>query len=686
MISEYPGGIEATQRKISDLQDENLPGPDNSFLKALAEVQAGLEEMLALREAMAEREELYRSLVELSPEPLGVLVDGKITYVNPAGALLLGASRPETILGRQILDFIHQDHLEMVRSLLNEPVLDETSDAGELKLLRLDGSALEVEFCSSRIFYRGRPASLVVARDISARKQVESQLKSAREAAEAATRAKSEFLANMSHEIRTPMNAIIGMTSLLLSTEMDDAQRDCAETIRSSGNALMAIINDILDLSKIEAGHMELEMQPFDLRACIEDSLDMVAVAAAEKGLDLGYYLDGPQCLAGDNARLRQVLVNLLSNAVKFTERGEVMVSVSSRLVGDGRHEMHFTVSDTGIGIPRDSLDRLFKSFSQASPSIARKYGGTGLGLAISKCLVEMMGGAIWAESSPSKGSNFHFTIMAEARPVMSKSPRSSGAKRVLILGRETDSQKALVRQLQSYGMATQVSCRASDALDLVDPGGEFDLAMLDLASDGEGVLFADEVRRSHVNIPLVAMDFLRPKGDLFTSFLAKPIRHAHLIELLDQTFCQAQSQAVSPEPHLEEPPSGPLKILVAEDNQVNQKVALLMLGRLGYSADIAASGDDVLKSLERQRYDLIFMDVQMPDMDGLEATRRILKLFPGPDRPWIVAMTACALKGDRERCLEAGMDDYIAKPVNIDDIRSALDRCIREIRPKSGI
>ncbi|HWQ20333.1 MAG TPA: ATP-binding protein [Methanotrichaceae archaeon] len=684
MISEYPGKIEALQRKISALRDEVLPGTEDSFIEALAEVQADIEEVMARQNAMAEREELYRSLVELSPEPLGVLMDGKIAYVNPAGAALLGASNPVSILGRSILDFIHPNYRDMVRSLLKEAVQDETSDFGELKLLRLDGMALEVEFCSSSILYRGQPSDLVVARDISARKQVESELKSAREAAEAATRAKSEFLANMSHEIRTPMNAIIGMTSLLLSTEMDDAQMDCVETIRSSGNALVTIINDILDLSKIEAGRMDLEVHPFDLRACIEDSLDMVAVAAAEKGLDLAYYLDGPECLIGDSARLRQVLVNLLSNAVKFTDHGEVVVSVKGRVARDGRHEMHFAVSDTGVGIPGDSLDRLFQPFNQANSSIARRYGGTGLGLAISKCLVEMMGGAIWAESSTSKGSNFHFTIMAEAQPVDGYSPVSSCGKRALILGRESASQEALVKQLLSWGLVTHISHRARDALLLIGQVNAFDLAMLDISSDGEGMLFADEVRRCHIELPLVAMGFIRPKGDLFTSFLAKPIRHAHLIELLGQTFCQSRPQPARPEA-AEDLWSGPLRILVAEDNPVNRKVALLMLDRLGYSADIAASGGDVLKSLDRQRYDLIFMDVQMPDMDGLEATRRVLKLCPGPDRPWIVAMTACALKGDRERCLEAGMDDYIAKPVNITDLKSALDRRFRGIRPKNG-
>ncbi len=384
------------------------------------EIQERTTELEKTNKALHESEEQYKQLADLSPDAICVHIAERIVFVNDAAVKLIGGSNREEFIGRSVMDFVHEDYQEFSRKRMKRIIeQNETNPAAEYKLIRVDGVVIDAEMASAPVIYGGCPAILSVCRDITARKRAETELKAAKEAAEAAAQAKSDFMANMSHEIRTPMNAVIGMTSLLLDEEnLTAEQKDFIETIRVSGEALMVTINDILDFSKMQEDKILLEVQPFDLRRCIEESLDLVSARAAEKGLNLAYAIEKsvPETIISDPYRLRQILVNLLGNAVKFTKSGEVKLSVSGRMVEDHR-EIHFAVQDTGIGIPSNQMDRLFQPFSQVDASITRNYGGTGLGLAISKRLVELMEGRIWVESEKDKGSVFHFTIKAETAP-----------------------------------------------------------------------------------------------------------------------------------------------------------------------------------------------------------------------------------------------------------------------------
>jgi len=663
-----------------------------------------IQDVTERRQAARARQTLQHA-IDYGKDGLALLdAGGRYRYMNPAHAAMYGY-RVEELLGKEWKELYHPDWVSLIEQLSKPDLIEQGNWQGEVVGRKKSGEPFHVEITLALIGEDNDDGATMVCtcRDISKRKRMERDLITAKDAAELGARAKAEFLATMSHEIRTPMNGVIGMTGLLLDTTLTTEQRTYAEMVRRSGESLLAIINDILDFSKIEAGKLGLEIIDFDLRTTVEETLDLLAEPAHRKHLELVGLIDAavPTALRGDPGRLRQILTNLIGNAVKFTDRGEVVLKLSAEREEEGIAELRFEVVDTGIGIPPDSQDRLFQSFSQADGSTTRKFGGTGLGLAISKQLVELMGGHIGVESRPGEGSRFWFTVRLERQAHASTPVQPAedlSRLHVCVIDDNATNRLLLEHHARSWGMTHASAEDGPRGLACLREasrvGRPFDLALIDMQMPNmDGLELARAIRADPSIAPLrlVLLTSLARRGDAklardsgFSAYLTKPIHQHQLYDCLRLVMGQTAAGSEDPDRFVTVHSLAEIesrshdRILLAEDNAINQKVAVKMLEKLGYHVDVVANGEEAVEALSRIPYALVFMDCQMPEMDGFEATKRIRLAEGGRRHTPIIAMTANVMQGDRERCLAAGMDDYVSKPIATKDVKAALDRWLK--------
>jgi PAS domain S-box-containing protein len=670
-----------------------------------AKVSAFANLFLRAEELAAEAKEVQASAENLrvltESAPIGIFqtdVDNRYIYTNPRWAEITGVPSALAV-GRKWDVIIDEDQRAPLQTRISEDTVNGEEFSHRFDL-RTSGAHTTVALLTSKAMQNDEGAItgwVGTLMDVTTSAQAEAALARARDDAADASRMKSDFLANMSHEIRTPMNAVIGMTDLLIDTDLNPEQLEFLNTVRSSSDALMAVINDILDFSKIDSGELELESAPFDLRDEVENCLDLVVTAASAKGLELACSVDDgcPERVSGDVVRLRQIIANLLSNAVKFTDHGEVVVSVASTPTADDRVHLAISVHDTGIGIPGAGLAKLFSSFSQVDASTTRVYGGTGLGLAISRRLAKAMNGELTVASTPGSGSTFTATVELEPAPAMvvakvTASAEALAGRSILVVDDNLANARILCLQATRLGM----SCTSCDdpvkALELVREGLRYDVAVLDMRMPSMSGAELGSALRATPGLdtaPHVLLTSLgtRPGGldEALDSFVTKPVKRAALKDALVAALTGRQPP-VTPRAgtRFETSDTDPLRLLLAEDNPINQRVEELIFGKLGQKLDIVANGLEAVQAVEAGAYDAVLMDIQMPQMDGLEATRRIRAL--PLHQPYIVALTAGVQPADREACVSAGMDDYLAKPVRVHEVRDLLVDITAKLRDRA--
>lgn len=645
--------------------------------------------------SLIEQNERFKAIVDKTRDLILIYKGREILYANEVALFKLGYTMEELKL-KDYYQLYSENDRERIEEfdfvLRNKETLNWSFEA---LVNTASGSLLQCEVDIKSINYQGSTAFIALFNDVTAYRMATDELISARHDAESANRIKSDFLAMMSHEIRTPMNGVIGMTGLLLNTNLTAEQRDYTETIKVSGDVLVTIINDILDFTKIESGRLELEEAPFELQTCIEETFDLLALKAMEKGLDLLYLIepDVSPVMLGDSGRLRQILVNLVGNAIKFTSRGEVFISVQNLRQVEDCTELKFAVRDKGIGIEPSRLPYIFEAFTQADSSTTRKYGGTGLGLAISKRLVHLMDGDLWAESEINNGSTFYFTIKvknsSEVKPKMHIRGNLSKliGQTILIVDDNQTNLQILKLRFESWGMKPLLANSGAQAMNLVSEMSDlpviaiFDMQMPEM----DGIQLAQNFKADGLlsKIPLILLSStgdmeIIPKG-LFVSRLSKPIKLKSLFdEVLNVSSELTRKTKMENNIFVLDQGLGkrlPLRILIAEDNLVNQKLTISLLNLMGYRVDAVENGKEVLEILDQKDYDIILMDIQMPEMDGIEATEKIIETIPAEKQPKVIALTANAMVGDRDKCLEAGMVDYMAKPVKINELQKMIEK-----------
>jgi len=711
--------IEKELWRAQEEMEERIRARTADFGRANQALEAEVGVRAQAEEALRESSDLVRLLLDSIPEGIyGIDIHGSCTFCNPSCLRLLGYEEAQELLGKNMHALMHHTRQDGTAYPGEQCKIYEAFRGGlgthsdDEVLWRRDHTSFPAEYWSDPMLRAGKVMGTVVTFvNITQRKQAEQVLREARETAEAGSRAKSEFLANMSHEIRTPLNGVIGMTELALDTELTPEQRGYLNLVKSSAESLLALLNDILDFSKIEARRLDMETIDFNLRDCLDDTLQTVSLRAHEKGLELACHFlpDVPEGVRGDPTRLRQIVINLIGNAIKFTSQGEIVMRVETEQETGNEATLHFAVSDTGLGIPLEKQASIFEAFTQADNSTTRKYGGTGLGLSISLRLVEMMGGRMWLESEPGRGSTFHFSARFQLQSAFASRQAAIGLEKlrdvsVLIVDDNATNRRVLKEMLVGWRMRTIEADSGSSAVTKLKraaaQGSAFSLVLLDAQMpDVDGFQVAEQIKQdpqmaSSSLIMLTSAGFrgdaARCRGLGIQGYLPKPIKHSDLLQAIQTVLSSPARTEQAPAlvtTHSLREGRGRFKVLLAEDNRVNQILAVRLLEKRGHTVIVVETGKAGLEALRNESFDLILMDVQMPELDGLQATARIREQEKTTGRHIpIVAMTAHAMVGDKQRCLQGGMDAYISKPLSVNELFATIEGLFQASKEPSRV